>query len=72
MERNKTHILLEKAKTYKKKNQAEFLDKQYRYRPVDGYWSALKGGVALMLDSWAHKPSTKKEDIETGEDRKGE
>jgi hypothetical protein len=66
------HILLEKSKKYNKKNQSEFLHKEYQYRPIDGYWSALVGGVALMISSVGPKPTTKKEDVETGEDRKGE
>ena len=72
MQGNRTHILLEKSKKYNKKNQSEFLHKEYKYSPVDGYWSALVGGAALMMSSMANIPTTKKEDVENGEDRKGE
>lgn len=72
MQTNQTHVLLERSRKYNKKGQSEFLNKEYQYNPIDGYWSALNDGTALMMSASAVKPTTKKEDVETGEDRKGE
>jgi hypothetical protein len=67
-----SHILIEKAFKYKIPRQKENLLKNYFYDAIKGYWLNKSNGQALMLENNQFKPRTKKEDIETGEDRKGE
>jgi hypothetical protein len=43
-----------------------------QYDGVKGYWINIENGNPLMHEDAGFKPRTKKEDIETGEDRKGE
>jgi hypothetical protein len=67
------HILLERAFVY---NQSHKLTKPkgYVYDDVRGAW-VNSGTVELMVeskDTERPKPRTKKADIETGEDQKGE
>jgi len=66
------HILLEKAFRYNVPKQKRNLFRDYKYNNIKGYWVNVKNGNALMLENGDFKPRTKKEDIETGEDRKGE
>lgn len=67
----KEHLLLEKAyiypveKTYPKMEGCEFDGKK-------GYWVISDSGVPLILHNEIIGPRTKKCDIETGEDQKGE
>ena len=65
------HILLEKAFIYDVPiTRQEILG--YEYSPEDGFWVNKITLMPLMFDDIDFKPRTKKEDIETGEDRKGE
>ena len=66
------HLLITKAFSYKLPKKDETLIKHYTYNENKGYWINAKTGVPMIADSTSHKPQTKKEDIETGEDRKGE
>lgn len=64
------HILLEKTFTYPEplaiKDPADCI-----YDEASGYWKTHEGNAAIMSDSF-HAGETKKCDIETGEDQKGE
>lgn len=64
------NILLEKSKKYLpkkiKSTSKTFFDDE------KGYWILNRTGEPLVLSNVAKKLSTKKEDIETGEDQKGE
>ena len=66
------HIFLEKAFKYDIPKQNEKLFTGYKYDDVKGYWINIENGNPLMHEDAGFKPRTKKEDIETGEDRKGE
>lgn len=66
------HILLEKAFKYDIPRQNVKLFKGYNYDDVKGYWVNVENGKPLMHEDASFKPRTKKEDVETGEDRKGE
>lgn len=65
------HILLEKAFVYKKK-QENFKNENYAYDYSLGYWIKKDNGKPAVYDPEFSGPRTKKEDIETGEDLKGE
>ena len=65
------HILLEKAFVYKK-GQENFEDENYVYDYSLGYWIKKDNGKPAVYDPEFSEPRTKKEDIETGEDQKGE
>ena len=67
----KEHILLEKAYIY------EYIPKKLTpegcsYDRVCGLWRVDKTGEVMMIGNYAQKPASKKCDIETGEDQKGE
>jgi hypothetical protein len=69
------HILIEKAFIYKKPNfsQRKKVLKQYKYDKISGYWINFNNKDApAITDPAFSKPITKKHDIETGEDQKGE
>jgi len=66
----KKHILLEKAFVYpipKKKPKLS----GYNFSAEKGYW-IREDGLPLVEDDSTPKPKTKKHDVETGEDQKGE
>lgn len=67
-----SHILIEKAFKYNIPKQNEKLFEAYKYDDLKGYWINISNGNPLMNENVDFKPRTKKEDIETGEDRKGE
>ena len=67
-----THLLIEKSFKYKIPRQREALFENYHYDDSIGYWLNNDSGKPLMHEDDQFKPRTKKEDIETGEDRKGE
>ncbi|MFV0361611.1 MAG: hypothetical protein ACK5LL_00770 [Suipraeoptans sp.] len=67
----KKHILLEKAYTY------ENIPKKLTpdgcsYDRKRGLWKVDDTGEVMMVSNFARRPETKKQDIETGEDQKGE
>jgi hypothetical protein len=67
----KQHILLEKALCYPEPikvpvpENCTFIDK-------NGYWVDDGTGEIMMLSNDPRRPQSKKHDIETGEDQKGE
>ncbi|MFZ7122071.1 MAG: hypothetical protein ACOWWH_14115 [Eubacteriaceae bacterium] len=71
----KQHILIEKAFIYNSPNfyQIKKVPRQYKYDKISGYWIKFNNRDApAITDSTFSKPITKKHDIETGEDQKGE
>ncbi len=49
------------------------LKRLYSYSQSVGYWVQTKNGIPLMEDPFARfRPTSKKADVETGEDKKGE
>lgn len=67
----KQHILLEKAYTYDNVSK-DLVPKGCSYDRKDGLWIVAGSGEVMMLSNNAPKPQTKKCDVETGEDQKGE
>lgn len=65
------HILLEKAFIYDKE-QEKFKNGDYVYDPFLGYWIKKDNVKPAVYDPEFPEPKTKKQDIETGEDQKGE
>jgi len=66
------HIIIDKAKKYiKREHDTQFIE-NYSYNSRLGYWENRTNGLPLMEIESNFRPRTKKEDIETGEDRKGE
>lgn len=67
----KQHIILEKAYRYPEPEvvpmpiDCTFVDKK-------GYWTSNATGEIMMLSNNPNRPQSKKADIETGEDQKGE
>ncbi len=67
----KNHILLEKAKKYNIPIQ-NLTPYGCSYNNKAGYWVEDSSNIAMMKSDNPQKPTTKKFDIETGEDHKGE
>ena len=67
-----SHLLIEKSFKYKIPQDNESLLSAYSYNTDKGYWINKNNGRPLMHEDSQYKPRTKKEDVETGEDRKGE
>lgn len=65
------HIILEKAKRYAIPVVDNALS-EYKYDKKLGYWINRVTGDLLMLSNNGIVPNSKKCDIETGEDQKGE
>jgi hypothetical protein len=66
------HILLEKMSIYPIKPQQEDGISDFEYDEIKGYWISRNSKAPLIFDKLAIGRRTKKEDVETGEDRKGE
>ncbi len=64
------HVLLENAKKYIS-NKLSHIHDGYEYSD-DGYWVSVEDGSPLVQSEALASLSTKKEDVETGEDHKGE
>ena len=64
------HVILEKAKKYLANEKTTHED--YYYSTKDGFWISRSSGKALIFDNSFNSLVTKKCDIETGEDQKGE
>lgn len=64
------HLILNKAKKYITQNQ--ILPEGCTYNERIGCWINNFKGTALMGSDDPRKSTTKKEDVETGEDQKGE
>ena len=67
----KNHILLNKMSVYKINQQTEKLE-NYFYCHEKGYWLNKLTYSPLIFEKNSIGPRTKKADVETGEDRKGE
>lgn len=63
------HILLKKSKKYKPKTIS--IPNGYEYSKY-GYWYSISDNQALITSKDSFVLVSKKEDIETGEDQKGE
>lgn len=67
----KNHIIIEKAQKYN-------IPVQYptpngcTYKVKEGFWVENSSNIAMMKTDKPQKPTSKKCDIETGEDQKGE
>ncbi len=64
------HILLKKAYLFKKKEIE--IEKIYFYDNILGFWIKSGSNIPAIIESNFLGPVTKKNDIETGEDQKGE
>lgn len=66
----KKHILEERAYTYElPRNKVKM--QGYLFNDIKGFW-VTKEGTPCMEDGNFSKPTSKKCDVETGEDQKGE
>ena len=65
------HILIRKAFIYKKQKE-NIIDESYIYDKILGYWVKNDNKKPAIYDPNFSGPITKKMDIETGEDQKGE
>ncbi|MCZ0871257.1 hypothetical protein [Peribacillus sp. AS_2] len=65
------HLLIQKAFIYEKPRQKPELN-DYVFLDKSGYWIDKKDSQPYVLDTKRPKPRTKKADVETGEDQKGE
>ena len=68
----KKHILLEKAFIYNEPLEKNLSPQDCTYNELKGYWVTNENSEVMMLSENAKIPQTKKEDVETGEDQKGE
>lgn len=67
----KKHILLEKTFCYSEPK-AISVPQNCIYDAKKGYWIDNDTAKAMMLSNDPRRPQSKKADIETGEDQKGE
>ncbi len=67
----KEHIILEKAKRYNTSDE-NVTPSGCTYQSQEGFWVDDTTGEAMMKSNNSQKPTSKKCDIETGEDQKGE
>jgi hypothetical protein len=67
----KEHILLEKTFRYPK-SKDDLVPQNCTYNTKKGYWIKNDTAEVMMLSNDRHRPMSKKADIETGEDQKGE
>lgn len=67
----KKHILLENAHVYPLPRKHPQM-KGYSYSDEKGYWTSKASLEAYVYNKDEEKPRTKKCDVETGEDQKGE
>lgn len=67
----KLHLLIEKAFVYPLTKEKPQLD-SWEFDDAKGYWLAQGQNTPLILDKRMMRPRSKKADVETGEDQKGE
>lgn len=67
----KQHVIIEKAKRYNISNSLGSLD-GCTYDVHNGFWVDNSTNKPMMCGNGSRKPTSKKCDIETGEDQKGE
>lgn len=65
------HIILKKAKKYNVPDQ-DLNPKGCSYKAKEGFWVNSSSNTAMMRSDDPKKPTSKKCDVETGEDQKGE
>lgn len=65
------NLIIEKS--FKYGNQVlKNIDKNIIYNQALGFWVSLTDNKPLILSDTSYKPQSKKCDVETGEDKKGE
>ena len=67
----KEHILLDKAFVYTDVSK-KLTPEDCTYDRNCGLWRMNSTGEVMMIGDYAQKPQSKKCDVETGEDQKGE
>lgn len=67
----KEHILIDKTYTYEEIPKI-LAPKDCFYDRKSGLWRMDSNGEIMMVSNYAKKPESKKCDVETGEDQKGE
>ncbi len=67
-----SHFLIDRSFKYDASVKQSPFDNGYIYDEERGYWREKLGDRPLMHIENEFKPQTKKADVETGEDRKGE
>ena len=65
------HVLLDKANAYENVSK-DLRPENCYYDRKDGLWRVEETANVMMVSDYARKPQSKKWDIETGEDQKGE
>ena len=70
-EKIKKHILLDKAHVYDMVEK-DLVPPKCSYDRECGLWRVDTTGEVMMIGAYARKPQSKKWDVETGEDQKGE
>lgn len=65
------HVLIEKAYVYEDIKR-ESSPQECFYDRSCGFWRVSSTGEIMMISDYSRKPQSKKCDIETGEDQKGE
>lgn len=68
----KQNLVINQAFKYEVKSSKIDIPTNYIYNVALGYWVNKITETPMVLDPEGIKPRTKKDDIETGEDRKGE
>jgi hypothetical protein len=68
----KENLVIHQAFKYEVGSSKIEIPTNYGYNTASGYWVNEMTKTPMVLDPEGIKPRTKKEDIETGEDRKGE
>ena len=67
----KEHILIEKSNKYNIPEQNP-IPSGCTYSAKEGFWVENTSNIAMMKTDKPQKPTSKKCDVETGEDQKGE
>lgn len=67
-----SHFLIKNAFKYDSSLKKNPLKNNFIYDDISGYWREKSSQKPLMHMESGFKPQTKKADVETGEDRKGE
>jgi hypothetical protein len=65
------HLLIRKAYVYEVPRKKPKLE-GYFFDTINGYWIDKDNNLPYVFDVKRPKPQTKKADVETGEDQKGE
>jgi hypothetical protein len=68
----KENFVIHQAFKYEVGSSKIEIPNNYTYNASSGYWVNEETKTPMVLDPEGIKPRTKKEDVETGEDRKGE